>query len=197
MISKLKYYTIAVILVITGILVSVFPHFSSAISFLYGCVGFLSGGILWLLYRLMIRTKTGELLVGAAVIAQLAGVFLLLNRWFKFMRNNLLVLAVLGTLGLVVIFAGIALHEIKMFRAAKRTFAAAGGLLAASIVGAFTIIEASFTVLCVAAAGIMLWIPIEEVVRKKRAEKAAHIVTVPESKIEIIPDAFEQEPEQK
>ena len=184
--NKVQYYTIAVVLALAGVLVIVFPHFSSALSFLYGSVGLLSGCILWLLYRLMIRTKTGELLVGAAVIAQLAGIFLLLNRWFGFMRDNLLVLAVLGTLGLVLVFASFALKEIKMRQAAKRTLASACGLIVAGIVGAFTIIEASFAVLCAVAAGIMIWIPVEEVVRKKRAEKAAHIVTVPESKIEII-----------
>lgn len=186
MVKKMQYYAIATVLVLVGILVLVFPHFASALSFLYGSVGLLSGCILWLVYRLMIRTKTGELLVGAAVLAQLAGIFLLLNRWFHFMRSNLLVLLVLGMLGFVLILAALALKEIKMRQAAKRTFMAAGGLILAGIVGAFTRIEASFTTLCVAAAAIFVWIPVEEIVRKKRAEKAAHIVTVPASKIEII-----------
>ena len=192
MVKKIQYYAIAAVLVLVGVFVTVFPYFSSALSFLYGSVGLLSGGILWLVYRMTVRTKTGELLVGAAVIAQLAGVFLLLNRWFKFMKNNFLVLAVLGTLGLVLIFAAFALKEVQMKKAFKRTLAAAGGLILAGIVGAFTIIEASFTVLCVVAAGIMVWIPVEEIVAKKRAEKAAGIVTIPESQIEIIPDSDEK-----
>lgn len=193
--EKLQYYTLAVVLVLVGVLVRLFPHFSFLLSFLYGCVGLFSGGIFWLLYRILIRTKGGELLVGAAVISQLAGIFLLLNRWLHFMRNNLLVLAVLGTLGIVVMLASYTLREIKMPRAAKRTFVAACGLIASGIVGAFARIETSFLALCIAAAGIMVWIPIEQVVRKKRAEKAAHIVTVPERDIEIIDDTTDENEE--
>ena len=58
-------------------------------------------------------------------------------------------------------------------------------------------IRRAIIALCAAAAAIMVWIPVEEVVRKKRYEKEAHIVTVPESKIEIIPDTIENESEQE
>ncbi|MDE7394716.1 MAG: hypothetical protein K2M95_01185 [Clostridiales bacterium] len=196
--NKIQYFCIAAAILAVGILVAVFPYFSWILSFSYGIIGLLSGCVMWLLYRILIRSKTGEMLIGAAVVSELAGVFLLINRWFHFMRNNLLVLAVLGSLGLVALLASFALNETKMRQAAKRIFAAACGLIVAGIVGAFTYIEASFTALCAAAACIMLWIPIESYVHKKRAEKAAHIVTVPERDIEVIDDKNEnQESENK
>lgn len=196
--KKIQYYCIAAAVLTVGILVSVFPYFSRILSFSYGCIGLLSGCVMWLLYRILLHTKSGEMLIGAAVVSELAGIFLLINRRFHFMRDNLLVLAVLGALGLVTLLAAFAFYEIKMRQAAKRIFMAACGLIVAGIVGAFTNIEASFTTLCVAAAGIMVWIPIEGYIRKRRAEKAAHIVTVPEKDIEVIDDTNEnQENENK
>lgn len=186
--NKLQYYAIAAAVLIIGILTAVFPHFSFILSFVYGTVGLLSGCVMWLLYRILIRTKSGELLVGAAVVAQVAGIFMLINRWWGFMRTNLLTLAVLGALGFVVILLSFAFGDLKWKDASKRTLAAGCGLILAGIVGALTYIEASFAVLCAVAAGIMVWIPLESLVRKKRAEKEAHIVTVSEKDIEIIDD---------
>ncbi len=202
--QKILYIALIAVILAAGIVAPILRHLSYALSFAYGILGLMSGGVMWLLYRTIFRTKAGELLVGTAVISVLAGAFMLVNMWLKFMRPNIMVMAVLGSLGVVTIFAAFAAEEL-IKKTSRFLFFAGGGTILAGVVGLLTTIELSFTVLCVTAVALMVWIPIalykfnkrmEEGIfdvpkqkKEEREKKDKKIVVVKEKDVEIIDDA--------
>lgn len=205
--QKILYIASGVVILVAGILAPILRHMAFALSFAYGILGLMSGGVMWLLYRTLFRSKSGELLVGMAVISMLAGAFMLVNMWLGFMRPNIMVLAVLGALGVVTVFAAFAMEEI-IKKTARFLFFAGGGFIAAGIVGLLTNIELSFTVLCLTAVTLMVWLPLAlykfnkrmqeglfgEPPQKdeKKEKKNKKVVTVKEKDITVIDDSSEQ-----
>lgn len=181
---------IAAAVLAVGLAVGILGRGDFVLSFVYGTAALLSGGVLWLVYRLLFRNKQGEILIGVSVIAALGGAFLLINRWFRIFNQNVLCFLTLAACGVIVLLVAFLLKDVKS-RNSLKFFAISGGVFLAAL-ASLVKITLSFTALCLTAAAILVWFPIEQILLKRKAEKEAGIITVKEKDIEIIDDEEEK-----